>query len=291
MAGNLLRAGFPLIVHSRSPGPVDALVAAGAGRGDSPRAVAAAADVVITMLPDTPDVEAVAGGPDGLLAAARHGLLVVDMSTIDPIATRTLAVAFEAVGGRLVDAPVSGGEQAAIDGTLSIMVGGDDASVALAMPLFEVLGSTITHVGGSGAGQLTKAANQLVVGMTIQAVAEALALAEAAGVDPIKVRQALLGGFASSRILEVHGQRMIDRTFKPGFRVRLHRKDARIIESTARSLGLEQLVFEAVLARLERLVDAGDGELDHSALYLLAGRAGRSAGESGGSAGEVARDG
>jgi 2-hydroxy-3-oxopropionate reductase len=179
---------------------------------------------------------------------------------------------------------VSGGEQAAIDGTLSIMVGGDDASVARAMPLFEVLGSTITHVGGSGAGQLTKAANQLVVGMTIQAVAEALALAEAAGVDPIKVRQALLGGFASSRILEVHGQRMIDRTFKPGFRVRLHRKDARIIESTARSLGLEQLVFEAVLARLERLVDAGDGELDHSALYLLAGR-------SGGSAGEVARDG
>jgi 2-hydroxy-3-oxopropionate reductase len=284
MAGNLLRAGFPLIVHSRSPGPVDALVAAGAGRGDSPGAIAAAADVVITMLPDTPDVEAVAGGPDGLLAAARHGLLVVDMSTIDPIATRTLAAAFEAVDGRLVDAPVSGGEQAAIDGTLSIMVGGDDASVARAMPLFEVLGSTITHVGGSGAGQLTKAANQLVVGMTIQAVAEALALAEAAGVDPIKVRQALLGGFASSRILEVHGQRMIDRTFKPGFRVRLHRKDARIIESTARSLGLEQLVFEAVLARLERLVDAGDGELDHSALYLLAGR-------SGGSAGEVARDG
>jgi 2-hydroxy-3-oxopropionate reductase len=272
MAHNLVKAGHALAVHSRSPGPVDELVAAGARRCESPAEVAATTDVVITMLPDTPDVEQVAGGTDGLLAAGRSGLLVIDMSTIDPIATREIAARFQQLGAGYVDAPVSGGEQAAIDGALSIMVGGSDDDVARAMPILEALGKTITHIGGVGAGQVAKAANQLVVGMTIQAVAEALALAEGAGVDPVKVRQALLGGFAASRVLEVHGQRMIDRNFRPGFRLRLHLKDARIIDRTATSVGLRSLAFGEVLERLGRLTDAGHGELDHSALFLVAGK-------------------
>jgi 2-hydroxy-3-oxopropionate reductase len=232
--------------------------------------VAAASDVVITMLPDTPDVESVVSGPNGLAEAARPGLLVIDMSTIDPIATRRIGADLVARGVGFVDAPVSGGEKGAIDAALSIMIGGSDEDVARAMPIFAVLGKTITHVGGIGAGQVTKAANQLVVGATIQAVAEALSLAEAAGVDPVKVREALLGGFAASRVLDVHGQRMIDRTFQPGFRVRLHLKDAHIIEQTAAVLGLHPLVFSQVAERLAELAGSGRGELDHSALYLIA---------------------
>lgn len=274
MAHNLLAAGYPLVVASRSPGPVDELMAAGAERAGTPAEVVSRADVVVTMLPDTPDVEVVTLGGDGLVPGGRPGVLVIDMSTIDPIAARAMAAQVQAQGMAYVDAPVSGGERAAIDGTLSIMVGGAEADVARAMPIFEVLGKTITHVGDVGAGQVTKAANQLVVGMTIQAVAEALTLAEAAGVDPAKVRLALMGGFASSRILEVHGQRMLDRTFAPGFRARLHLKDARIIDHTAAALGVRPLVFGAVLERFASLVDAGHGELDHSALVLLAGRDG-----------------
>ena len=274
MARHLLDAGFPLAVHSRSPGPVDELASAGAKRCETPEEVGASSDVVITMLPDTPDVELVLLGERGVREGIRSGSLVVDMSTIDPIVTRRFADALAVIGVGMVDAPVSGGEKGAIDATLSIMVGGRYDDVERAMPLFRVMGTTIVHVGDGGAGQVAKACNQLVVASTIQAVAEALALAARAGVDPRKVREALLGGFAGSKILDVHGQRMIDRAFTPGFRARLHLKDAGIVRSTAEQLGSPTPAFEVVADALAELVAEGGGELDHSALYtLVAGEA------------------
>jgi 2-hydroxy-3-oxopropionate reductase len=269
MARHLLDAGLPLTVHSRSAGPVDELAAAGAARAAAPAEVAAASDVVITMLPDTPDVEQVLFGADGVAAGAAAGSLVIDMSSIDPIPTRAFAERLAAGGVAMLDAPVSGGERGAIDAALSIMVGGDAAAFDRARPLFELMGRSIVHVGPSGAGQTAKACNQLVVAATIEAVAEALVLAERAGVDPAKVREALLGGFAGSKILEVHGQRMLDRAFDPGFRARLHRKDARIVLDTAKQVGAPVPSFEAVARQLDELVDSGGGELDHSGLFTL----------------------
>ena len=268
MAMNLLAAGRGLTVHSRSVGPVDEVVAAGAIRAASAAEVAAASDVTITMLPDTSDVELVLTGAGGVLDGVAAGALVIDMSSIDPAPTREMAEVFAAREVSMLDAPVSGGERGAVDGTLSIMIGGDADAVARAMPIFEVLGATIVHVGPSGAGQVTKACNQLVVAATIEAVAEALLLAERSGVDPAKVREALLGGFAGSKILEVHGKRMLDRTFEPGFRIRLHRKDARIVEEAADATGTPIPSFEVVAAQLQRALDAGDGDLDHSGLYV-----------------------
>ena len=268
MAMNLLDAGYPLTVHSRSAGPVDEVVARGATRASGAAEVAAASDVTITMLPDTADVELVLTGEGGVLEGVAAGALVIDMSSIDPAPTRAMAEAFAKRDVAMVDAPVSGGERGAIDGTLSIMIGGERDAVARAMPIFEVLGKTIVHVGPSGAGQVTKACNQLVVAATIEAVAEALLLAERSGVDPGKVREALLGGFAGSKILEVHGQRMLDRAFDPGFRIRLHRKDARIVENAARTTGTPIPSFAVVAAQLQRALDDGDGELDHSGLYV-----------------------
>jgi len=267
MAKNLLAAGVPLTVHSRSPAPVDELVAAGAARATSPRGVAAASDVVITMLPDSPEVEAVVLGDEGVAGGAASGSLVIDMSTIDPAISRRVAAALTDRGVEALDAPVSGGERGAIDGTLSIMVGGEPPAFERAAPLFEVLGSNAVHIGPAGAGQVAKACNQLVVASTIEAVAEAIALAERAGVDAAKVREALLGGFAGSKILEVHGQRMLDRTFEPGFRIRLHAKDARIIRSLAEEVRLALPGFEPVAEALDRLVASGGGDLDHSGLY------------------------
>ena len=269
MARHLLDAGFPLAVHSRSPGPVQELAAAGARSCPSPAETASGSDIVITMLPDTPDVELVVLGGHGIVEGIEPGSLVIDMSTIDPLATRRIAGEVATKGGAMLDAPVSGGEKGAVEGTLSIMVGGDEVDVARAMPIFEAMGSTIVHVGGSGAGQVAKACNQLVVGSTIQAVAEALALAERAGVDARKVREALLGGFAGSKILEIHGQRMIDRAFSPGFRARLHLKDARIVQGTADQVDASTPAFAVVADALRRLVDGGGGDLDHSALYTL----------------------
>jgi 2-hydroxy-3-oxopropionate reductase len=247
---------------------VDEVVARGATRASGAAEVAAASDVTITMLPDTSDVELVLTGAGGVLDGASAGALVIDMSSIDPAPTRAMAEAFAKRDVAMVDAPVSGGERGAIDGTLSIMIGGEPDAVARAMPIFEVLGKTIVHVGPSGAGQVTKACNQLVVAATIEAVAEALLLAERSGVDPGKVREALLGGFAGSKILEVHGQRMLDRAFDPGFRIRLHRKDARIVEDAARTTGTPIPSFAVVAAQLQRALDDGDGELDHSGLYV-----------------------
>jgi len=270
MARRLLAAGFPLTVHSRTPGPVDELVAAGAVAGDAPAGVARSSDVIVTMLPDTPDVEQVVLGDDGVASGVAAGALVIDMSTIDPGPARAMAEAFRARDVEMLDAPVSGGERGAIDGTLSVMVGGSEQAFARAVPILEAMGTNIVHVGPSGAGQIAKACNQLVVGATIEAVAEALVLAERSGVEPGKVREALLGGFAGSKILEVHGQRMLDRVFEPGFRARLHRKDARIVLGAAEASGTPIPSFRVVAAQLDRLVDdAGCGDLDHSALFTL----------------------
>ena len=275
MARNLLAAGFPVAVHSRSQGPVDEVVAAGAVRADGPASVAAGSDVTITMLLDTADGEQVLVGAGGVIEGVSDGALVIDMSSIDPGPTRQMTTAFAARGVAMLDAPVSGGERGAIDAALSIMVGGDEAAFARATPVFEALGKNIVHVGPSGAGQVCKACNQLVVAATIEAVAEALLLAERAGVDAAKVREAMLGGFAGSKILEVHGQRMLDRTFDPGFRIRLHHKDARIVVDAAATAGSPIPSFAVVARQLQEAVDTGHGDQDHSALYAVLAEAER----------------
>jgi 2-hydroxy-3-oxopropionate reductase len=269
MAKNLLNASYELVVLNRSRPPVDELVALGAKAGESPRDVAARSEVVITVLPDSPDVESVALGDDGIAAGVKDGALWIDMSTIAPATTQRVAQALAAKGVTSLDAPVSGGEKGAIDAALSIMVGGSDDAFARAKTIFEALGKNIVHVGELGAGQVTKACNQIVVGVTIEAVAEALALAESSGVDPVKVRAALLGGFAQSKILEVHGQRMIDRTFNPGFKAKLHRKDMNIAANAGDERGLDLAAAKLVRERFDELIARGDGERDHSALFTL----------------------
>ncbi len=269
MARNLLRAGYPLVVTNRSREAVDELVAEGAKSGSSPRDVAAQTQVVITMLPDSPDVESVVFGPDGVAQGIQTGALFIDMSTIAPAVARKVASALSERGIDVLDAPVSGGEQGAKNAALSIMAGGSDAAFARALPVLEALGKNIVHVGPSGAGQVTKACNQIVVGVTIEAVAEALALAEASGVDPVKVRAALLGGFAQSKILEVHGQRMIDRAFDPGFKAKLHRKDMNIAAEAGDERALDLVAAKLVRERFDELIERGGGDRDHSALRTL----------------------
>ena len=269
MARHLLSAGFPLTVHSRSPGPVDAIVSEGASRASNAAEVAAASDVVITMLPDTPDVELVLFGEGGVASGAAEGSLVIDMSTIDPIATRAFAERLGSGGVAMLDAPVSGGQVGAEAGTLSIMVGGPPEAFERAEPLLEAMGQTIVHVGEGGAGQVTKACNQLVIASAVEAVGEAFVLAVKAGVDPAKVREALLGGFAGSRVLELHGQRMLDGAFEPGFRSALMAKDGRIVVEAAERLGAPIPGFRTVAERLEAMLPAGRGELDYAALVRL----------------------
>jgi 2-hydroxy-3-oxopropionate reductase len=269
MALNVLKAGFPLTVSSRSPAPVEELVAAGARRASDPAEVAAASDVVILMVPATGDVEAVLGGPTGLEAGAREGHIVIVMGTHEPAAVPIWADRLGKAGAELLDAPVSGGEIGAVEGTLSIMVGGPADALQRVEPILAAMGSRIVHIGGHGAGMVAKACNQLVVASEIEAVAEALTLARAAGADPAKVRDALLGGFAASRVLEVHGRRMIERNFVPGGRVSMHEKDARIVLETAREYGVDLPGFRPVEEAFRRLIDQGKGELDHSALITL----------------------
>ncbi len=269
MARNLLNAGYSLVVLNRSHPPMDELVAVGAQPGTSPQDIASRSDVIITMLPDSPDVESVALGAKGIVAGIRDGALWIDMSTIAPATTKHVAGELAAKGVESLDAPVSGGEKGAIDAVLSIMVGGSDEAFARAKPIFAALGKNIVHVGELGAGQVTKACNQIVVGVTIEAVAEALALAELSGVDPNKVRAALLGGFAQSKILEVHGQRMIDRTFSPGFKARLHRKDMNIAANAGDENGMDLAATKLVRERFDQLIERGDGDRDHSALRTL----------------------
>lgn len=269
MSLHLLRAGYPLTVYSRSAGPVEALVAAGARSAASPRDVAAVVDVLIVMLPTTRDLQEVLLGEGGARAGLRPGSIVVDMGTDDPSAVRAIASALRTQDCWLVDAPVSGGQVGAESGTLSIMVGGEPDVVAKVRPVLAAMGRNVVHVGGVGAGQVAKACNQLVVASTIQAVAEALALASAAGLDPRRVREAMLDGFAASRVLELHGRRMLDGDFEPGGRVALHAKDAHIVLETAEQLGVELPGFAPVAGQLDALVERGDGNLDHSALVTL----------------------
>jgi len=269
MAVNLVAAGYSLTVHNRSRGVVDELCGRGAAAAGSAAEVAACSDVVITMLPDSPDVETVVVGPEGVLEGIREGTLYIDMSTIAPAVSRRIADAMSERGVEAVDAPVSGGEPAARDGTLSIMCGGSETAVDRARPIFAVLGKTTTHIGPPGAGQVAKAANQIVVALTIQAVAEALTLAGQAGVDPARVREALLGGFAHSRILDLHGQRMLDGVHDPGFKLHLHRKDLAIAQQLGREVHMPLLATAQVAALMDALLAQGAGERDHSALALV----------------------
>jgi 2-hydroxy-3-oxopropionate reductase len=225
--------------------------------------------VVITMLPDTPDVEHVLFGPGGAAEGLRNGAVVIDMSTISPTATRVFAERLRASSVRMLDAPVSGGQRGAEEATLSIMVGGEAETFEACRHLFQALGRSIVYIGPSGAGQVCKAANQIVVAVTVQAVAEALALARRSGVDPARVQQALLGGFAQSRVLEVHGQRMLDGTYEPGFRARLHRKDLAIALNAAREAGVAMPATALVGELMTALLATGRGDLDSSALALL----------------------
>ncbi len=265
MAGHLRAAGHELVVNTRSKVP-DALLDAGAKACDTAREVAESADIVFLMLPDTPDVNKVLFADDGVAAGLSKGKLVVDMSSISPIETQAFAKRIAELGCDYVDAPVSGGEVGAKAASLTIMVGAGETAFSRVQPLLALMGKNITHVGDVGAGQITKVANQIIVALNIAAVSEALVVASKAGADPAKVRQALMGGFASSRILEVHGERMIKRTFNPGFRIGLHQKDLNLALQGARELGIA-LPQTANAAQLMQVCAAnGMADLDHSAL-------------------------
>jgi 2-hydroxy-3-oxopropionate reductase len=274
MAGHLRAAGHALFVTTRSK-PPQALLDVGATACANAAAVARAADVIFLMVPDTPDVEAVLFGENGVVAGLTAGKTVVDMSSISPMATKSMAARIEALGCDHVDAPVSGGEVGAKAASLTIMVGATDAAFARVLPLLQLMGKNITHVGGHGDGQTTKVANQIIVALNIAAVSEALVFASKAGADPAKVRQALMGGFASSRILEVHGERMIKRTFNPGFRIKLHQKDLNLALQSARELGVALPQTAGAAQLMQACAANGLAELDHSALVkaleLLAG--------------------
>jgi len=265
MAGHLRAAGHELFVATRSAVP-QALLDAGAVACKSAAEVASKADVIFTMVPDTPDVQKVLFGENGIASALSKGKTVVDMSSISPIETKDFAQRVEAAGADWLDAPVSGGEVGAKAATLTIMVGGRDEVFARIQPLFALMGKNITHVGPAGAGQITKVANQVIVALNIAAVGEALVFASKAGADPARVRQALMGGFAASRVLEVHGERMIKRTFNPGFRIKLHQKDLNLALQGAKALGVA-LPNTAMTAQLMQACAAnGLAEMDHSAL-------------------------
>ncbi|WEN43212.1 2-hydroxy-3-oxopropionate reductase [Thauera sp. GDN1] len=265
MAGNLIKGGHTVFTHTRGDTPA-ALIEAGARPCANGAEVARQADIIITMVPDTPHVEDALFNPEGVAAGLSKGKIVVDMSSISPVATKEFARRINALGCEYLDAPVSGGEVGAKAASLTIMVGGNEASFDKVKPIFELMGKNITLVGGNGDGQITKVANQIIVALNIEAVGEALLLAAKAGADPAKVRQALMGGFANSRILEVHGERMVKRTFDPGFRIELHQKDLNLALTTARQLGVSlpntataQELFNACAAH-------GGAKWDHSGM-------------------------
>lgn len=266
MAGHLMKAGDALYVHSRTYASVEALAALGAIPCKNPMEVAERAEIVFLMLPDTPDVEQVLFGPDGISKGIKPGSTVVDMSSISPVETRKFAERLRGQGVEMLDAPVSGGQIGAQNATLSIMVGGKPEVFERVKPLFEKMGKSIVHIGGNGDGQVCKVANQIVVALTIEAVGEALLLASKAGADVVKVREALLGGFAQSRILDVHGERMIKRTFQPGFRIRLHQKDLRLALETGKALGVSLPNTTTAQELLTAVSASGGAELDHAAM-------------------------
>ena len=266
MARNLAKASADLIVHNRSSASVDELVSEGMAAGGSPSGTAQGADIIIMMLPDTPTVEKILLGENGVLVGLKPGSLVIDMGTTKVPVTRAFAKAVEDKGCDYLDAPVSGGTIGAENATLTIMAGGTDAAFKRAHPILNVLGSRITHIGSAGTGQVAKAANQVIVGLNIGAVAEALTLAKHAGADPAKVREALAGGFADSRILEVHGQRMIDDTFMPGARATVQRKDMDQALELAAELGIELPATSLSRDLYDWLIENGGADLDHAAL-------------------------
>jgi 2-hydroxy-3-oxopropionate reductase len=265
MALNLIKGGHTLFLNSRSGVPAE-LTAAGGKACDSAKAVAQQADMIILMVPDTPDVEKVLFGPNGVSEGLSKGKLVIDMSSISPIATKDFARRINALGCDYLDAPVSGGEVGAKNAALTIMVGGPQAAFDRANPIFEQLGKNITLVGGNGDGQTCKVANQIIVALNIEAAAEALLFAAKAGADPAKVRQALMGGFAASRVLEVHGERMIKRTFEPGFRIELHQKDLGLALAGARALGMSLPNTATAQELFNACVANGGAKWDHSGM-------------------------
>ena len=265
MAVNLLKGGHTLFTYTRGETP-DSVTEAGATRCENGAEVARQAEIIITMVPDTPHVEDVLFGENGVAEGLSKGKIVVDMSSISPVATKEFAKRINDLGCEYLDAPVSGGEVGAKAASLTIMIGGSEAAFDKVKPIFELMGKNITLVGGNGDGQITKVANQIIVALNIEAVGEALLLAAKAGADPAKVRQALMGGFANSRILEVHGERMVKRTFDPGFRIELHQKDLNLALTTARQLGVS-LPNTATAQELFNACAAHDGsKWDHSAM-------------------------
>ena len=269
MALNLLGAGHQLTVWARRAESMQPLLDAGANAADSPAGVAGAVDLLISIVADAPDVEQVMLGEQGVASAARAGLVAVDMSTIRPAAARDIGARLREQAVDFLDAPVSGGEVGAIAGSLSIMVGGSVAAFETARPAFECMGKNIVHVGDAGAGQVAKAANQIITGAGVLTVAEALNFAARSGVDPAKVREALLGGFAYSKILENHGQRMLDRNFKPGFKSWMHQKDMNIVMQSAHELGMCLPVAAATAQMYNAMVGSGLGEEDSVAILKL----------------------
>ncbi len=269
MVRNLLKAGFAVTVSNRSQPAVDELVADGAQATQSPREVAKQSDIVITMVTDGPDVEQVLLGDQGVIEGAHSGLLVIDMSTISPVTTRHIADQLREHDVHMLDAPVSGGDKGAIAGTLSIMVGGDEADFERATPIFEAMGKTITYCGPTGAGQTVKACNQIMVAVVIEAVAEALVLGSKAGVDPDIILRVLGGGMAQSRMMDVRGPTMAQHIFEPGFKSKLHLKDLGIVINTAREFGVALPVTGVVSQLYTTLVESGHGEEDTSAILTV----------------------
>ena len=269
MARNLLKAGHSLIVHSRSQGPVDEIVKAGAKAAVSPKDVAAQCDVLITMLPNSPDVELVALGPNGIIEGARRGLILADMSTISPIVSKKVGDALAAKGVAMLDAPVSGGEKGAIDGALSIMVGGDKAVFEKVLPIFQAMGKTITLLGPLGFGGFTKLANQIIVAVNLTALAEALTLGKKAGLDRELLLTALAGGLAGSRCLEQKKPNYLANTYNPGFKIDLHYKDLGLIMESASALGVPVPTTAVVQQLFNALRVKGRGGLDHSGVITL----------------------
>jgi 2-hydroxy-3-oxopropionate reductase len=268
MALNLRKAGYALWVYARRANLMEPLLRVGAVACSSPQAVAEQTDIIITMVADTPDVEEVILGKKGIIHGAKAGSLVIDMSSIAALTTRRIAAALAEKGIEMLDAPVSGGDKGAMAGTLAIMVGGQAAQFERALPLFKILGENIVHVGDPGAGQIAKTCNQIIISQTLAAIGEAFILAKAAGVEPDKVRTALLGGFAGSRILEVHGQRMLERNFQPGFKTKLHHKDIKIALQTAHELGVAIPGTALAAQYLNVLMGTEQGELDSSAMVM-----------------------
>ena len=269
MAKNLMQAGYELAVHNRSPEKTQELAREGATAAESPREVAGQSDIIITMLPDSPDVREILLGEGGVLEGIEEGALVVDMSTISPVVTEELAAAIGEKGASMLDAPVSGGDVGAIEGTLSIMVGGSEADFERAKPLFEVMGKTVTHVGPTGAGQVTKACNQIVGALTIEAVSEALVLGSKGGVAPEKILDVLSGGLAYNKIMEVKREKLLSHAFDPGFRAELHHKDLGIALAAGREYGVALPVTAIVDQMLLSMKRKGWGGEDHSALLKV----------------------